>query len=218
MQKNLNTLHQVVTDARERRQRSEPGGGSGKDLWRADLQPRAAVRARTVPTLERERDALRARLADVRPFIIIICYFHFNFRLFPSLPCPALPGESPPMPMRLTYSFLPLIFFSDQTAENVKIRKHNGNVFQLEKENGELGREIEANEAAQERTNAMAAEIFAFLDEVSCSAPPPFLYCGRWVRVVLILCGDGWCYRLHIHRSTRNGRNCPWRICKRGHC
>jgi len=43
----------------------------------------------------------------------------------------------------------------------------------LEKENRELGREIEENEAAQERTNAKAAEIFAFLDEVSCSAPPP---------------------------------------------
>ena len=117
VQKNLDTLHQVVTDARERRQRSEPGGGSGsgsgKDLWRADLQPRAAVRARTVPALERERDALRARLADVRPFVLFSCYFHFNFRLFPSLPCPALPGESPPTPMRLTYSFLPLIFFSE---------------------------------------------------------------------------------------------------------
>jgi len=109
VQKNLDTLHQVVTEARERRQCSEPppggsgsGSGSGKDndLWRADLQPRAAVRAQTVPALERERDALRARLAD------------------------------------------------------------------LEKENRELGREIEENEAAQEQTNAKAAEIFAFLDEV----------------------------------------------------
>jgi hypothetical protein len=45
----------------------------------------------------------------------------------------------------------------------------------LEKENGELGREIEENEAAQERTNAKAAEIFAFFDEVSCSAPSFFL-------------------------------------------
>jgi len=104
VQKNLDTLHRVVTEARERRQRGEqPGaGGNGKkkDLWRADLQPRAAVRAQTAPALERERDALRARLAG------------------------------------------------------------------LEKENRELGREIQENEAAQELTNAKAAEIFAFLDEV----------------------------------------------------
>lgn len=71
VQKNLDTLHQVVTEARERRQRGESSGaGAGaEDLWRADLQPRTAVRARTVPALERERDALRARLADVRPFV-----------------------------------------------------------------------------------------------------------------------------------------------------
>jgi len=94
VQQNLDTLHQVVTEARERRQRGEPGasaagagaaGGSGsgqKDLWRADLQPRAAVRAQTVPTLERERDALRARLADVRSF-----FSPFISEFFPSLPC-----------------------------------------------------------------------------------------------------------------------------------
>lgn len=75
VQKNLDTLHQVVTEARARRQQqrqqggdsSDAGGGSGKDTWRADLQPRAAVRARMIPALERERDLLRARLADVRP-------------------------------------------------------------------------------------------------------------------------------------------------------
>jgi hypothetical protein len=40
----------------------------------------------------------------------------------------------------------------------------------LEKENRELGREILENEAAQELTNAKAAEIFAFLDEVSLAS------------------------------------------------
>ena len=100
VQKNLDTLHQVVTEARERRQRSEPppggsgsGIGSGKDndLWRADLQPRAAVRAQTVPALERERDALRARLADVRPTVPFLFFSHFisEFFTFPSLPCPS---------------------------------------------------------------------------------------------------------------------------------
>ena len=63
VQKNVDILHQVVTDARARRQRD---GGTGVDNWRADLQPRAAVRARTIPVLERERDLLRARLAEVR--------------------------------------------------------------------------------------------------------------------------------------------------------
>jgi hypothetical protein len=66
VQKNVDILHQVVTEARARRQRGETGDGSTRvDSWRADLQPRAAVRARTIPALERERDSLRARLAEV---------------------------------------------------------------------------------------------------------------------------------------------------------
>ncbi|KAH9988893.1 hypothetical protein BJV77DRAFT_722323 [Russula vinacea] len=68
VQKNVDILHQVVTDARARRQRGETadgGGSTGVDSWRADLQPRAAVRARTIPVLERERDLLRARLAEM---------------------------------------------------------------------------------------------------------------------------------------------------------
>ena len=55
-----------MTDARAQRQRGETPGA---DRWREDLQPREAVRARTTTTLERERDVLRARLAQVRrPF------------------------------------------------------------------------------------------------------------------------------------------------------
>ena len=91
MQKNLDTLHHVVTEARARRQQqrsesSDAGGsaGGGKDIWRADLQPRAAVRARTIPALERERDLLRARLADVR--------FPILFPLSPSLLPPVRMG------------------------------------------------------------------------------------------------------------------------------
>jgi hypothetical protein len=72
VQKNVDILHKVVTEARARRQRGETGsavrGDTGADTWRADLQPRAAVRARTIPALERERDSLRARLAEVRLF------------------------------------------------------------------------------------------------------------------------------------------------------
>ena len=38
----------------------------GKDVWREDLQPRAAVRARTIPLLENEAARLRATLEEVR--------------------------------------------------------------------------------------------------------------------------------------------------------
>ena len=62
MKENLDNLHAVVTAARARKQ----AGYDGKDVWRDDLQPRAAVRARTVPLLEQERDRLRAELAQVR--------------------------------------------------------------------------------------------------------------------------------------------------------
>ena len=58
---NLDNLHAVVTAARARKQASY----EGRDVWREDLQPRAAVRARTVPVLEKERDRLRAELAQV---------------------------------------------------------------------------------------------------------------------------------------------------------
>ena len=56
-------LHGVVTDARTQRRKGETPGAN---RWREDLQPREAVRARTTLTLERERDLLRARLAQVR--------------------------------------------------------------------------------------------------------------------------------------------------------
>lgn len=56
-------LHGVVTDARTQRRKGETPGAN---RWREDLQPREAVRARTTITLERERDLLRARLAQVR--------------------------------------------------------------------------------------------------------------------------------------------------------
>ncbi|KAI0704083.1 hypothetical protein C8Q76DRAFT_753601 [Earliella scabrosa] len=61
VKENLDNLHAVVTAARARKQ----AGYDGKDVWRDDLQPRAAVRARTVPLLEQERDRLRAELAQL---------------------------------------------------------------------------------------------------------------------------------------------------------
>ncbi|KAI9454228.1 hypothetical protein BJY52DRAFT_1285243 [Lactarius psammicola] len=97
VQRQIDVLHRVVTEARARRQRGEKPGA---DHWREDLQPREATRGRTIPTLIRERDLLRARLA------------------------------------------------------------------QMEKENMELYDRVQENVAAQERTDAKTAEMFAFFDEV----------------------------------------------------
>ncbi|KAI9573746.1 hypothetical protein HD554DRAFT_2251245 [Boletus coccyginus] len=55
----INILHRVVTDARARKQRGEM---EAKDIWKEDLEPRAAVRARTVPVLESEVEKLKATL------------------------------------------------------------------------------------------------------------------------------------------------------------
>ena len=107
-------LHGVVTEARARRQRGETPGA---DRWREDLQPREAMRARTIPTLERERDLLRARLAQVRR---------------PKKTC----------------------------------RQRFTLIAQMEKENMELYDQVQENVAAQERTDAKTAEMFAFFDEV----------------------------------------------------
>ncbi|CCM06133.1 uncharacterized protein FIBRA_08383 [Fibroporia radiculosa] len=61
VRENLDNLHTVVTEARARRQK----GYEGKDVWKEDLNPGAAVRARTVPLLEKERDRLRAELGQL---------------------------------------------------------------------------------------------------------------------------------------------------------
>jgi len=62
VQKNVDILHQVVTEARGRRQTVSDARA---DTWCADLQPRTAARARTILSLERERDSLRTRLAEM---------------------------------------------------------------------------------------------------------------------------------------------------------
>ncbi|KAG1723245.1 uncharacterized protein EDB91DRAFT_1173184 [Suillus paluster] len=55
----INILHAVVSEARARKQRGEL---NGKDVWRENLTPRAAVRARTVRVIESEVEHLRAEL------------------------------------------------------------------------------------------------------------------------------------------------------------
>ncbi|KIO05464.1 hypothetical protein M404DRAFT_1000023, partial [Pisolithus tinctorius Marx 270] len=56
---NINTLHTVVTEARAGKQRAEV---DRKDLWKEDLDPQGAVRARTVPVLQAERERLKETL------------------------------------------------------------------------------------------------------------------------------------------------------------
>ena len=57
----LDTLHEHVTEARAfKKAEIIP-----KNAWKRDLEPRTAVRARTVPTLEKERDRMRERLQEV---------------------------------------------------------------------------------------------------------------------------------------------------------
>jgi hypothetical protein len=67
---NIDILHAVVTEARSRKQ----SGLIGNDVWREDLSPKAAVRARTVPLLEKEAMRLRATLDEVQSLHFVIDY------------------------------------------------------------------------------------------------------------------------------------------------
>jgi hypothetical protein len=62
VKESVNTLHTVVSGARARKQHEEV---DGKDVWRENLAPRAAVRARTVRVMEPEVEHLRAQLRAV---------------------------------------------------------------------------------------------------------------------------------------------------------
>ncbi|KAF8074720.1 hypothetical protein FPV67DRAFT_1559403 [Lyophyllum atratum] len=61
VQENIDILHRVVNESKERKARGE----AGKDVWREDLEPRVAVSARTVPMLESEVQRLRKALATM---------------------------------------------------------------------------------------------------------------------------------------------------------
>ena len=49
----------------EAQERQKAGIEPGADTWRADLEPRAAVRARTIPVLREEKARAEAKLAEV---------------------------------------------------------------------------------------------------------------------------------------------------------
>jgi hypothetical protein len=57
----IDDLHAAVVDAKLRKQKGEVR----PDIWKEDLHPRVATRARTVPLLERERERLLAELQEV---------------------------------------------------------------------------------------------------------------------------------------------------------
>ena len=76
-------MHAVVTEARTRR---HAGEAPGPDTWKADLNPRSAVRARTIPVLEGERDELRARLAQASHLSSLVSSIRIRpLRLDPTL-------------------------------------------------------------------------------------------------------------------------------------
>lgn len=61
----IDALHQVVAEAKARKANEET---PGKDAWTRVLEPKEAIRARTVPVLRKEQARLEAVLAEVRLF------------------------------------------------------------------------------------------------------------------------------------------------------
>jgi hypothetical protein len=51
----------VVTEAKQRQR----AGYTGKDIWKEDLKPDAAARAKIIPLLQEERERLQAQLDEV---------------------------------------------------------------------------------------------------------------------------------------------------------
>ncbi|KAF4593155.1 Nuclear MIS12/MIND complex subunit PMF1/Nnf1 [Pleurotus pulmonarius] len=60
VQKNIDILHAIVTEAKERSRQNE----TRNDVWREDLDPHNAVSARTVPILEAEVQRMRELVAE----------------------------------------------------------------------------------------------------------------------------------------------------------
>jgi len=60
VQENIDSLHKVVTDAKERKLQSV----EVKDAWKPDLDPKSAVSARTIPILNSEAERLLAMIAQ----------------------------------------------------------------------------------------------------------------------------------------------------------
>ena len=61
VQENIDILHKIVTDAKDRKLR----GDARKDTWQDHLDPKVAVCARTIPVLTSEAATLREKIAKV---------------------------------------------------------------------------------------------------------------------------------------------------------
>ncbi|KAF8885013.1 hypothetical protein BD779DRAFT_747533 [Infundibulicybe gibba] len=61
-QKNLDILHKVLIDAKERKARGELGNNN--NVWKEDLEPRTVVCARTIPILEGQQKRLQQLLEE----------------------------------------------------------------------------------------------------------------------------------------------------------
>ena len=61
VQENIDILHKIVTDAKDRKIM----GDTRKDTWQDHLDPKVAVCARTVPVLNSEAARLRNLIAKV---------------------------------------------------------------------------------------------------------------------------------------------------------
>jgi hypothetical protein len=55
-------MHSVVNEAKER---DKAGVTPGSDTWRPNLEPRTAVRARTIPVLRKAKKEYEQKLAEV---------------------------------------------------------------------------------------------------------------------------------------------------------
>lgn len=58
-------INELAVVSKEAKHRLLAGVYDGKDVWRENIAPRDAVRARTIPLLEDERDRLQRELAEV---------------------------------------------------------------------------------------------------------------------------------------------------------
>jgi len=61
VQENIDILHKVVNEAKDRKAKRE----IGNDAWWEDLEPRAAISAKTIPILESELKRMREALATL---------------------------------------------------------------------------------------------------------------------------------------------------------
>ena len=66
-------INELAIVSKEAKHRLLTGEYDGKDVWRENIAPRDAVRARTIPLLEAERDRLQRELVEVCVIALDTC-------------------------------------------------------------------------------------------------------------------------------------------------